>query len=170
MLEWLSYKEKIISDVITECNEIKAKYKEEKDAGILDKNTLTGKVDLNEDYYIYIDVDSDDDEKLNHFWFSVEDYNGSDSFGEQDTQDTSIESIKYNMDILLEACKPMCVGRECAAEITIKVFFETNKIDKDKIKDDVFAIIKSLLEESSFTDYEYIDVLDIMDCIKSKKK
>lgn len=105
MCKWENFKENIINNVVSECREIVAKYKEVKDAGKLDKNNLNGRVDLNDDYHIFIDVDSDDNENLNYFWFSVEDDCGGDSINEQDSADISEKSIRYNVNLLLESCK-----------------------------------------------------------------
>lgn len=161
MCKWEAFKEKIINDVISECKEITAKYKEVKDAGKLDKNNLNGRVDLNDNYHIFIDVDSADNENLNYFWFSVEDDCGGDSIDEQDTTDISEESIRYNVNLLLESCKTELLPKSYAAEITIKVFYNTNKSDEAEIMDDITSEVKNIIDESCFTDYEYVDVLEI---------
>lgn len=161
MSRWENFKENIINDVVSECREITAKYKEVKDTGKLDKNNLNSRVDLNDNYYIFIDVDSADNENLNYFWFSVEDDCGGYSIDEQNTADISEESIRYNVNLLLESCKTELFSKSYAAEITIKVFYNTDKSDEAEIMDDIASEVKDIIDESCFTDYEYVDVLEI---------
>lgn len=94
-------KRQIINEVITACDECKSWYKEIADAGKFEKKGgISARVDIDDEYYIFIDCDQENND-LNYFWFSLERQGDIESIDEQDTSDTSKESIRFNIDELL---------------------------------------------------------------------
>lgn len=98
-------KNEIINEVIAACNECEMWYKEIADAEKFEKKgEINARVDIDDKYYIFIDTDSEND-RLNYFWFSLECEDEYDFIDEQDTSDISENSIKYNMEVLLDRNK-----------------------------------------------------------------
>lgn len=165
MFNWEDFKKEITDEVIRECEEIKVKYEEENGTGEVDEHNLYSVVDLCNDLYIFIDV-STGNEKLSCFLFSVEGYDNERGIvigdAVQITKDTSIESIKYSIDILLESCKQRLTFRKYAAEVTIKAFYNTAKLDEVEIQGDIASEIKQMLNKSVFEDYKSINVRKVM--------